>query len=107
MLLILFLLLVPQQQVVGTATINVVPANHVMLAWSYSIVGPYVEFQIYRANGRCGQLTPVWTRIGVNAQTFYRDDAVSSGQAYCYRVTAAFVGGQESAPSPAVEAVIP
>ena len=77
----------------------------VSLSWNPSTSPNVTGYNIYRRTGTSGGYTKINT--AVNSATSYVDTSVTNGLTYYYETTAVNSSGEESAPSAAVQAVIP
>jgi Abnormal spindle-like microcephaly-assoc'd, ASPM-SPD-2-Hydin len=77
----------------------------VSLSWNPSTSPNVTGYNIYRRTGTSGGYTKINT--AVNSATSYVDTSVTDGLTYYYETTAVNSSGEESAPSAAVQAVIP
>jgi hypothetical protein len=88
-----------------TGTGVAAPVHSVNLSWTGSNSPEVVGYNIYRRTGTSGGFTQINNVL--NATTAYTDTSVSDGQTYYYETTAVNSSNEESAPSTAVQAVIP
>jgi hypothetical protein len=88
-----------------TGTGVAAPVYSVSLSWNSSTSPNVVGYNIYRRTGTSGSYTKINTAL--NATTAYVDTAVTDGLTYFYETTAVNSSEEESAPSSAVQAVIP
>jgi hypothetical protein len=88
-----------------TGTGVAAPVHSVSLSWTGSNSPEVVGYNIYRRTGTSGSFTQINNVL--NATTAYTDTSVADGQTYYYETTAVNSSNEESAPSSAVQAVIP
>jgi hypothetical protein len=88
-----------------TGTGVAAPIHSVNLSWTASSSPNVVGYNIYRRTGTAGNFTQINTVL--NATTAYTDGSVTDGQTYYYETTAVNSSNEESAPTSAVQAVIP
>ena len=88
-----------------TGTGVAAPIHSVNLSWTASSSPNVVGYNIYRRAGTTGSFTQINTAL--NATTAYTDGSVTDGQTYYYETTAVNSSNEESAPTSAVQAVIP
>jgi len=88
-----------------TGTGVAAPVHSVNLSWTGSNSPEVVGYNIYRRTGTSGNFTQINNVL--NATTAYADTSVADGQTYYYETTAVNSSNEESAPSTAVQAVIP
>ena len=81
------------------------PVHVVNLSWTASISPNVVGYNVYRRTGTTGSYTKI--NAILNATTVFSDTSVTDGQTYYYETTAVNSSNEESAPSSAVQAVIP
>jgi len=77
----------------------------VNLSWTASTSPNVVGYNVYRRTGTTGSYTKI--NAILNATTVFSDTSVTDGQTYYYETTAVNSSNEESAPSSAVQAVIP
>jgi hypothetical protein len=81
------------------------PVHVVNLSWTASTSPNVVGYNVYRRTGTTGSYTKI--NAILNATTVFSDTSVTDGQTYYYETTAVNSSNEESAPSSAVQAVIP
>jgi hypothetical protein len=81
------------------------PVHTVNLSWTASTSPNVVGYNIYRRTGTSGSYTRINTVL--DTTTAYGDASVADGQTYYYETTSVNSSNEESAPSTAVQAVIP
>jgi hypothetical protein len=88
-----------------TGTGVAAPVHTVSLSWNPDNSPDVTGYNVYRRAGSSGS----YTRINASliAATAYTDTSITDGTTYYYETTAVNSSGAESAPSTAVEAVIP
>jgi hypothetical protein len=88
-----------------TGTGVAAPVHSVSLSWIASTSTDVSGYNIYRRTGTSGSYVQINTVL--NSTTGFTDPSVTDGQTYYYETTAVNSSNEESAPSPAVSAVIP
>jgi hypothetical protein len=81
------------------------PIHTVSLSWNADNSPSVTGYNVYRRAGSSGSYTRINTSL--IAATDYIDTSVTDGSTYYYETTAVNSSGEESAPSTAVQAVIP
>jgi fibronectin type 3 domain-containing protein len=88
------------ESLTGTGTTT---TYSVSLSWNAS--SNVVGYNVYRSTASNGTYAKI--NSSVDANTAYTDNTVLSGQTYYYEATSVNSSGQESAPTPPVEASVP
>jgi hypothetical protein len=88
-----------------TGTGVAAPVHSVSLSWNADNSPNVVGYNVYRRTGTSGSFSQINTALV--SVTTYTDTSITDGETYYYETTAVNTDGEQSAPSAAVQAVIP